>query len=106
MQAARIFAVAISKVLDQSLPVTEFKIVNIVATSDCGFSVRLEGLVEEHRKFASCHYEPELFPGLIYKMETPKVVLLVFTSGKVVLAGAKNRKDVYQAYQKIYPVLN
>jgi transcription initiation factor TFIID TATA-box-binding protein len=38
-------------------------------------------------------------------MENPKVALLIFTSGKIVLAGAKCRKDVYTAYQKIYPVL-
>jgi transcription initiation factor TFIID TATA-box-binding protein len=49
-------------------------------------------------KIAKCHYEPELFPGLIYKMESPKIVLLIFTSGKIVLAGAKTRKDVYIAY--------
>jgi len=34
-------------------------------------------------------YEPELFPGLIYRMVDPKVVLLIFVSGKVVLTGAK-----------------
>ncbi len=33
-------------------------------------------------------YEPELFPGLIYRMKEPKVVLLIFVSGKVVLTGA------------------
>lgn len=70
-----------------------------------GFSIKLESLQEEHKKLARCHYEPELFPGLIYKMEQPKVVLLIFTSGKIVLAGAKTRRDVYTAYQKIYPVL-
>ncbi len=32
-------------------------------------------------------YEPELFPGLIYRMKEPKVVLLIFVSGKVVLTG-------------------
>lgn len=32
-------------------------------------------------------YEPELFPGLIYKMVKPQVVLLIFASGKVVLTG-------------------
>ena len=76
-----------------------------MASSDVGFSIKLESLQEEHKKFARCHYEPELFPGLIYKMEQPKVALLIFTSGKIVLAGAKTRKDVYTAYQKIYPVL-
>lgn len=32
-------------------------------------------------------YEPELFPGLIYRMKQPKIVLLIFVSGKVVLTG-------------------
>ena len=32
-------------------------------------------------------YEPELFPGLIYRMKVPKIVLLIFVSGKVVLTG-------------------
>ena len=36
----------------------------------------------------SAQYEPELFPGLIYRMKDPKVVLLIFVSGKVVLTGA------------------
>jgi hypothetical protein len=34
-------------------------------------------------------YEPELFPGLIYRMRQPKIVLLIFVSGKIVLTGAK-----------------
>lgn len=76
-----------------------------MASSDVGFSIKLESLQEEHKKFSRCHYEPELFPGLIYKMEQPKVVLLIFTSGKIVLAGAKTRQEIYLAYQKIYPVL-
>ena len=38
---------------------------------------------------SSCvlQYEPELFPGLIYRMKVPKVVMLIFVSGKVVLTG-------------------
>lgn len=34
-------------------------------------------------------YEPELFPGLIYRMVKPRIVLLIFVSGKVVLTGKK-----------------
>jgi hypothetical protein len=34
-------------------------------------------------------YEPELFPGLIYRMKQPKIVLLIFVSGKIVITGAK-----------------
>lgn len=36
---------------------------------------------------AHAQYEPEIFPGLIYRMKVPKVVLLIFVSGKVVLTG-------------------
>ena len=75
-----------------------------MASCEVGFSIKLEALLEEHKKLR-CHYEPELFPGLIYKMESPKIVLLIFTSGKIVLAGGKSRKDIYTAFQKIYPVL-
>lgn len=48
---------------------------------------------------------PQLFPGLIYRMVKPKVVLLIFVSGKVVLTGAKVREDLYDAFNNIYPVL-
>lgn len=50
-------------------------------------------------------YEPELFPGLIYRMVDPKIVLLIFVSGKVVLTGAKKREEIYAAFENIYPVL-
>lgn len=40
--------------------------------------------------FVCClQYEPELFPGLIYRMKDPKIVLLIFVSGKVVLTGRR-----------------
>ncbi|GJY20440.1 putative nucleotidyltransferase, ribonuclease H [Tanacetum coccineum] len=50
-------------------------------------------------------YEPELFPGLIYRMKQPKIVLLIFVSGKIVLTGAKVRDETYTAFENIYPVL-
>ena len=82
-----------------------FKTQNIVASCDMRFSIKLEALLEELQKYSRCHYEPELFPGLIYKMEKPKVVLLIFTSGKINLAGAKTKQQIEDAFQKIYPVL-
>jgi transcription initiation factor TFIID TATA-box-binding protein len=48
----------------------------MVAVADCAFPIRLEGLHLSHAKFSS--YEPELFPGLIYRLANPKVVLLIF----------------------------
>ena len=70
---------------------------------DIKFPIRLEGLASRHHMFSS--YEPELFPGLIYRMIKPKIVLLIFVSGKIVLTGAKVREEIYQAFEMIYPVL-
>lgn len=81
----------------------DFKIHNIVGSCDVKFCVRLEGLASRHHIFSS--YEPELFPGLIYRMMKPKVVLLISVSGKIVLTGAKVREEIYQAFELIYPVL-
>jgi len=81
----------------------EFKIQNIVGSCDVKFPIRLEGLSLSHMAFSS--YEPELFPGLIYRMIRPKVVLLIFVSGKIVLTGAKVREEIYQAFNSIYSVL-
>lgn len=43
-------------------------------------------------------YEPELFPGLIYRMVKPRIVLLIFVSGKVVLTGKLTKPEVKQTY--------
>ena len=49
---------------------------NMVAVASCNFPIRLEGLALSHIKFAS--YEPELFPGLIYRLASPKMVMIIF----------------------------
>ena len=101
-QASRIYAKIILK-LNFPVKFSEFKVQNIVASCDAKFPIRLEGLASEYLKF--CSYEPEMFPGLIFHMLDPKIVLLIFVSGKIVLTGAKNREDIYKAYDKILPIL-
>jgi transcription initiation factor TFIID TATA-box-binding protein len=51
-------------------------------------------------------YEPEQFPGMIYRMTEPKVVLLVFASGKLVITGAKREEQVHEAVEKIRATLS
>jgi len=46
-------------------------------------------------------YEPEQFPGLVYRIEEPKVVLLLFGSGKVVCTGAKKKEEIVEAIKKL-----
>ncbi len=50
-------------------------------------------------------YEPEQFPGLIYRMDKPRVVLLIFSSGKMVITGAKREEEVAEAVNTIYEIL-
>lgn len=100
--AARKYARIIQK-LGFPAKFMDFKIQNIVGCADIQFIVRLESLHTYHTRF--CSYEPEIFPGLIYRMLQPKVVLLVFVSGKVVITGAKTREEIYEAFNNLYPIL-
>ena len=80
----------------------ELKIQNIVA------SANLAGLIDLERSAYSLGrtmYEPEQFPGLIYRMDVPKVVILLFASGKLVCTGAKKEENVYEAVTKLHKTL-
>ena len=80
----------------------DFKVVNIVASASLGGKVDLEKTVVTLRKTM---YEPEQFPGLIYRMDEPKVVILIFASGNLVVTGAKKDQDVYDAVFKLHGTL-
>ena len=101
--AAKKFAYIVERVGFQPQDHLEFKVQNIVGTTDVGFPIRLEGLVYAHSTYAS--FEPELFPGLIYRLVSLRVVFLIFVSGKIVITGAKTEQDLRQAFIKIKPVL-
>uniref|UniRef100_T1IML2 TATA-box-binding protein n=1 Tax=Strigamia maritima TaxID=126957 RepID=T1IML2_STRMM len=100
--AARKYARIIQK-LGFEAKFRDYKIQNIVGSFDVQFPIRLEGLVIGHNQF--CSYEPELFPGLVYHMIRPKIVLLIFVSGKIVITGAKCRSELQEAFNNIYPIL-
>ena len=77
----------------------ELKIQNIVASADLGGMIDLE---KSAYSLGRTMYEPEQFPGLIYRMDEPKVVILLFASGKLVCTGAKREEDVYEAVNKLH----
>jgi len=80
----------------------EIGIKNIVATASLGGTVDLLQLYESERKMrGKITYEPEQFPGLIYRMSDPKVVILIFSSGKMVCTGARKEEDVHQAVDNL-----
>lgn len=77
----------------------ELKVQNIVASANLGGTIDLESSAYTLERTM---YEPEQFPGLIYRMEEPKVVLLLFASGKLVCTGARKEEDVYQSVKKLH----
>ena len=71
----------------------DVEIQNIVATGDLNTVLNLNKAAV-YLSFEKVEYEPEQFPGLVYRLDEPKVVALLFGSGKVVCTGAKNTKDI------------
>jgi transcription initiation factor TFIID TATA-box-binding protein len=78
----------------------EITIQNIVASADLGQKIDLNAIAMAVG-LERVEYEPEQFPGLVYRMFEPKVVLLLFGSGKVVCTGGKTPQDIEAAVQNI-----
>jgi transcription initiation factor TFIID TATA-box-binding protein len=73
---------------------------NIVATADLGAELNLNAIAVG-LGLENVEYEPEQFPGLVYRLREPKVVVLIFGSGKLVCTGAREPKDAERAVDKI-----
>ena len=100
---------AVMKVVDELkrngiviLSKPEIQIQNIVASVGLGGHIDLEKSTYSLKRTM---YEPEQFPGLIYRMDDPKVVILVFSSGKLVCTGAKKEGEVHRAVTKLQETL-
>ena len=78
----------------------KIEVQNIVASSDLEQEINLN-TVAITLGLEKVEYEPEQFPGLVYRLDSPKVVVLLFGSGKIVCTGAKVPEDVTRAVDKI-----
>ena len=85
-----------AKVTINSKP--EITIQNIVASGDLHTSIDLN---EAAIIMENAMYEPEVFPGLIYRMQEPKTVFLIFSTGRIVCTGAKTKEIVGEAIEKL-----
>ncbi|MBD3164024.1 TATA-box-binding protein [Candidatus Woesearchaeota archaeon] len=72
----------------------ELNIQNIVASGNIGMMLNLNTLA---MKLENTEYEPEQFPGLVYKLREAKATFLLFSNGKIVCTGTKSEGEVYQA---------
>ena len=74
----------------------DIKIENIVAAVELGYELNLDALAF---KLEDSEYEPEQFPGLVYRLLEPKVAFLLFSSGRVICAGAKSLNEIKKAIE-------
>jgi transcription initiation factor TFIID TATA-box-binding protein len=85
-----------------SLEMPAIEIQNIVASGNlnCMIDLNMGAIVLENSM-----YEPEVFPGLIYRMKDPKAVFLIFSTGKVVCTGARNKEIVEESTRILYDLI-
>lgn len=76
----------------------EVIIQNVVASVTIDQEIDLKDILE---RFPHTEYDPKRFPGLIYKLKTPKAAVLIFASGKMVVTGARAEREVYVVVEKV-----
>ncbi|MBS3781255.1 MAG: TATA-box-binding protein [Candidatus Thermoplasmatota archaeon] len=82
---------------------SKIKIENVVASSSLGEELDLEKV---NRALDRSEYDPDKFPGLIYKLEEPNTSLLLFSSGKVVCTGGVTVEEPQRSVEKVKRLLN
>ena len=95
----------VKELRQQGIQITEKPVViiqNIVASAELGGEIDLESLVYKLKRVM---YEPEQFPGAVFRMDELHVVFLIFSAGKLVCVGAKKEGQVYEAVDKIQQLL-
>ena len=86
--------------VDQYLDALEIQ--NVVASSAIGQEIALEALAMD---LEGVDFDPEKFPGLIYRTEEPQATALIFRSGKIVCTGANSVEGVYEALESAFEAL-
>ena len=76
----------------------EIVLQNMVFSGDLGREFNLDAVA---LVLPNCEYEPEQFPGIIYRVREPKVAILLFTSGRIVCSGAKSEHGAWRAIRKL-----
>jgi len=71
---------------------------NIVASGSIGMDLNLNVLA---MKLENTEYEPEQFPGLVYKLDEAKATFLLFSNGKIVCTGTKSEDEVHKALEML-----
>ena len=78
--------------------VPKISVQNIVASGSINLVLNLNELA---LKLENTEYEPEQFPGLVYKLEEPNATFLLFSNGKLVCTGTKNKQQLEESMKKL-----
>ncbi|EDW11158.2 uncharacterized protein Dmoj_GI15474 [Drosophila mojavensis] len=100
--AARRYARSLSK-LGFPVRFQQFRIVNVLGTCSMPWPIRIVNFSERHRESAC--YEPELHPGVTFKMQDPKATLKIFSTGSITVTAA-SVNAVESAIQRLYPLVH
>jgi len=78
------------------------KVQNMVASGDINMDLNLNRLA---MKLENTEYEPEQFPGLVYKLAGTRATFLLFSNGKIVCTGTTSEARLKEALDKLVKVL-
>nr|WNS68460.1 TATA-box binding protein [Trichomonas gallinae] len=103
-RAAKKFGKLLVQILGTNVKLIDFKISSIVAVVNAQFNIQIGAIAvaDGHSKF--CDYRPDRFAGLVYRLVQPKVTMLIFQSGSIIL-NAKSVDDLDYASEWVYPIL-
>lgn len=80
----------------------EIKVQNMVASGNIGMHLNLNHLA---LVLENVEYEPEQFPGLVYKLRGAKATFLLFSNGKIVVTGTKSEEEVHESVKLLKEIL-
>ncbi|KAL4712968.1 hypothetical protein ACJJTC_012038 [Scirpophaga incertulas] len=98
--AARRYARALQK-LGFQVRFQNFRVVNVLGTCRMPFGIRI---IAFSNKYKEADYEPELHPGVTYKLYNPRATLKIFSTGGVTIT-ARSVNDVQSAVERIFPLV-
>ena len=88
----------------QDFKITAFDVQNIVAHVEIqGKRLDLDSFYKDHEEETT--YQRSMFPGLIYRPINSPVVLLCFTSGRIVITGGKSTDHIFDGWQRLAPII-
>ncbi len=82
--------------MPQTKPIVSIE--NVVASASVDQKI---DLIEVTEKFPDTEYHPEQFPGLVFRLKTPKTATLIFRTGKMVCTGAKSEEMAIKAVRTV-----